>query len=389
MRPELRKSKILSTLDSFPRVELEDIRHYFGADVPTRVRKQEFVDRLGAFIVEKPQEWLGNMLERDLRLLKLLVDAGPEVPLQFAYPDFPTVLESVKLVGSDASNEDYREVWIPKELYDIVSPYIDEAIAKGEADGSFELDRAALGYLNLYGVMTLDEFYDRMLDYNDWAGRWNVEEFTRELAASPVLKLCRFDFEGEPWISAPGIFDPEGIVVGRRDYPSIGELQFFRPQDALEAGSGSPDFVYGLGTKEGIRLVSMLDNLGYSGAGLVREEHEIWMNSQMVGREDAAEAIFASVTKVQDDIESFDEYNECMEIVAAYANSLPKWLLKGHSSDEANCLKVILQSEDDPLRALIKKNPLMSLFVPPSPMDDPCPCGSGLSYRFCHGRKLS
>ncbi len=52
----MQKSKIISALDSFPKVELEDIRHFFGADVPSRVRKSEFVDRLGACIVEKPQQ---------------------------------------------------------------------------------------------------------------------------------------------------------------------------------------------------------------------------------------------------------------------------------------------------------------------------------------------
>ena len=53
----------------------------------------------------------------------------------------------------------------------------------------------------------------------------------------------------------------------------------------------------------------------------------------------STEAIFASVTRKQDGIESFEDYDECMEIVAAYANTLPKWLLKGYSSNEVNSLK--------------------------------------------------
>ena len=98
---------------------------------------------------------------------------------------------------------------------------------------------------------------------------------------------------------------------------------------------------------------------------------------------------FASVSRRQEDIESFEDYNECMEIVAAYANTLPKWLLKGYSSNEKNCLKVVLQTEDDPIRTMVKKNPLLGLFVPPTPPDDPCPCGSRLSYRNCHGKNLN
>ena len=77
------------------------------------------------------------------------------------------------------------------------------------------------------------------------------------------------------------------------------------------------------------KLLNVLLNLGYSGHGLVLEEHDIWMNSQMIWGDDATEEIFGCVSDRQDDIESFEDYNACMETVAAYANSLPKWLLRG------------------------------------------------------------
>ena len=134
-----KRSVIFKTLESFPRVELEDIRQFFGADVPTKVRKPEFVDRLGAYIIERPAEWLGRMLERDLRLLKRLIEAGPGVPLYLDYPDFPSVLETIKLLGSDTSDENFREVWIPKEFYDVVAPHIDNVLREGEESGLFEM----------------------------------------------------------------------------------------------------------------------------------------------------------------------------------------------------------------------------------------------------------
>ncbi|MBQ8061597.1 MAG: SEC-C domain-containing protein [Bacteroidales bacterium] len=383
------KDIIFKALESFPKLELEDIRHYFGAELPSRVRKSELVERLGAYIVERPDAWLGKMLERDLRLLKKLVEAGPEVPVYLEYPDFPSVLETVKLLGSDTSDENFRCVWIPKEMYDIVAGHIDEALHAGEEDGTFEMERAALGYLNLYGVMTIDEFYDKMVDYCEWSGRWSVEDFAMKLSGSPVMKLCRLDIGGEPYVCAPNIFEPEEIVTGRKEYPGVEEFKPFTPEDAIKAGAGSPYFVFGLDTPEGLRLVEMLDNLGYSGEDLVHEEHDIWMNAQMVGGDDSTEAIFSSVSRMQDKIDSFEDYNACMEVVSAYANSLPKWLLRGHSADEVNCLKVILQSEEDPVTAMIRRNPLLGLYVRPVPADDPCPCGSGLSYRFCHGRRLS
>lgn len=365
---------------------MEDIRQYFGADVPTKVRKSEFVDRLGAYIIEKPAEWLGRMLERDLRLLKRLVDAGPGVPLYLDYPDFPSVLETIRLLGSDTSDENFREVWIPKDFYDVVAPHIDNVLMEGQESGLFETEQAALGYLSLYGIMTTDEFFDCMLDYWEYSGRHSIEFFTNMVYDSPVMKLCRVDHDGGRYLSAPNIFDPDEILTGRKEYSGIESLRPFTPQDALKAGAGSPYFVYGLDSEEGRRLVEMLGNLGYKGEDLAREEHDIWMNAQMIGKTDTTEAIFASVTRKQDGIESFEDYDECMEIVAAYANTLPKWLLKGYSSNEVNSLKVVLQTEDDPLQSMIRKNPLLGLFVPPTPPDAPCPCGSHLSYRHCHGK---
>ena len=52
---------ILEVLESFLKVELEDIRRYFGAEVPVHSRKRELVDRLAGYIVTKPEEWLGKM----------------------------------------------------------------------------------------------------------------------------------------------------------------------------------------------------------------------------------------------------------------------------------------------------------------------------------------
>ena len=366
-----KRSTIFKALESFPRVELEDIRQYFGADVPTKVRKSEFVDRLGAYIIEKPAEWLGRMLERDLRLLKRLVDAGSGVPLYLDYPDFPSVLETIRLLGSDTSDENFREVWIPKDFYDVVAPHIDNVLMEGQESGLFETEQAALGYLSLYGIMTTDEFFDCMLDYWEYSGRHSIEYFTNMVYDSPVMKLCRVDHDGGRYLSAPNIFDPDEILTGRKEYSGIESLRPFTPQDALKAGAGSPYFVYGLDSEEGRRLVEMLGNLGYKGEDLAREEHDIWMNAQMIGKTDTTEAIFASVTRKQDGIESFEDYDECMEIVAAYANTLPKWLLKGYSSNEVNSLKVVLQTEDDPLQSMIRKNPLS--WVSSSPPPPPAP----------------
>jgi hypothetical protein len=384
-----RPNFIFRTLENFRKTELEDISSYFGMNLPRKVLKAEYVKKLGAYIVEEPRGWLVNMLEMDLRLLSRLVELGPEKSLYIDYPDFPTVLEVVGIIASDCSDENFKRVWLPKEFYDIVAPCVDDVIDMCESTGRFEIDRAALGYLNLYGVIDLDTFFDKMIDYKEWAGWKSADAFSELITESPVMKLCRVDRLDGIFMASPSLFHPEAVLAGRKDHPDIKDFHKFTPEQAMEAGGGSPFFVFGLGSPEGKKLVEMLGNLGYGEAEIKLECHDIWLNAQMTGSEDTTEAIFSCVSRKQDIIDTFEDYNDCMKVVAAYANSLPKWLLSGYSANETNCLKVVLRTEDDPLESLVKKNPLLGLFVHPAPMDGPCPCGSNLSYRNCHGRHLS
>ena len=70
------KDIIFKALESFPKIELEDIRHYFGAELPSRVRKSELVERLGAYIVERPEVWLRSLwkpVPKSLSTLNILI----------------------------------------------------------------------------------------------------------------------------------------------------------------------------------------------------------------------------------------------------------------------------------------------------------------------------
>lgn len=367
-------------------MELNDIQSYFGAGVPNRTRKDEIVRRLGAYIIEKPKEWLRRMLERDLRLLKMLVDKGPEVPVSLGYPDYPSVLETVRLLDSDVSDERFRKVSISKEFYEITAPYVESAIREGERSGRFQMERAALGYLNLYGVMTIREFITFMLEYRETLTPRHRRNFVDELWNSPVIKLCHCD---STYMLSPNIAEPDAILKGREEFKEIRNLKHFSPEEAIMAGTNAPYFRFGMDAEEGRNMTETLEFLGYKADEIIVEEHDLWMNSQLERNSENAEAVFSSVIKKQDEFRSFEDYTACMQTVAAYSNSLPKWLLRGYSPNEVNFMKIVLKTETDPLKELEKQNPAFGMYVHPVGPDDPCPCGSGLSYRHCHGKFLS
>ena len=49
-----------------------------GQDLNPRMRKSQLVNDLDSYLHEEPSRWMSYLAERDARLLKELVHAGPE-----------------------------------------------------------------------------------------------------------------------------------------------------------------------------------------------------------------------------------------------------------------------------------------------------------------------
>ena len=229
---------------------------------------------------------------------------------------------------------------------------------------------------------------------------------------NPVVSLCREDDEntGQSYLCSPCVTDPFNVIRARERYPQVKGYRHFTVKDALEAGEGYPYNTFGMRGKYGARLIRMLRSLGYSGESLETELHEIWINSQGEGSGDSMEDLYFSVTQKMNEIGSFEEYRECMQVISDYANHTPKWFLKGYSAAQKNLLWIDISSDEekaewdegfdpDPEATAYAREsfrmpqgsvPQMALpgkiYIPHIGLDDPCPCGSGLKYRNCHGR---
>lgn len=393
-------------MGAFKRADLEDIKSFFGAkDLRCRT-KAELVDNLSAFIVDNPRRWMSRMLERDLRLLKKLVDNGPEKWMYLELADYPTVLETVNLITVDMEEMNFHKLKLSREVYDIVAPHVDNAILEGEKSGRFELEQVALGIMNIYGVLPYLDFVELMWNHFSEMYKPDHNEFIETVASMPIVGLCLYDDEKYGrYMASPCVAEPLDIFKDREDIvgDSIPEFKKYSLQEERAAGMGAPFFSFGLDMPQGRSVVEMLRELGYEGDALNREIHDIWMNSQSVMNDESTEALLDCVNRRKDSIADFETYRLYMQKVADYSNSLPKWLLKGRTPNEANLLKVVLRSEEKEWAPEFKlpeptvsegfnNSDLQSLLpfaFPHVAMDDPCPCGSGLSYRFCHGKHLS
>lgn len=406
------ESRSLHTiLDGFQKVELQDLASILGNPLGARLRKSQLVEQLHAYITTEPRQWMSHLLERDVRLLRDLVRTGPEKVLYQDFADYPSVLEVMGLVQWDDSDENYHKVWMTREMYDIVAPEVEKVIHVLERNGQFKLERVAMGYLNLYGVIPTDVFVDMLMRWFAGNVSDNYQRLSRLLNTTPIIKMYRYSDKWGDNVVSPCVADVEELMTQINSFDQ--EAAMLTEWDAMDAGAGAPYFAVGLKTLEGMRLEQMFKRIGHEGFDLVKALHDTWMESQYTfgPRPELYDAIFDSPlgpTLGDEALESF------CGIVADYADSVPKWCLGGHSARETGqCLadrnswkipeqESMLQEDDYPhwnmpeptitdgyAAEMSSDGYPLGLAIPHVAPNDPCPCGSGLRYCRCHGKYMN
>lgn len=386
----------------FTKAELSDILGFFDQTVEKSEKKASLVERTTALIGGNPRAWMYQLTESDLMLLRDLVSAGPGQWVELLNPDYPSMLEMLNLIYIDDRDKDFVYACLDEALYFPVAAIIDHVIAEKRVDGSFETEHLALGLLNLYGVITVEAFVHQAFDMME--GTENGAELFASISENRLIAMQRAVYKGEMYLVSPYAYEYEKLIDGWSEFPDQGGFASFTKEQAIHAGTDAPFCAFGYGSPEYAAAWDVLEDLGYDRQDILDCLNEVWVNAQYSTDEACAEAMFSCINDKIDEIDSFDEYRRYIDTIAAYANSVPKWLLKGHSSTESNLLKLSIQVdesafEEEPAEAE-KKGPgelpgplneiyRYSMAVRHVGPNDPCPCGSGLSYRRCHGKNLN
>ena len=418
----MKERNIHTILDGFQKVELQDLGSILGNDLSPRLRKSQLVDQMDSYLHGEPRRWLSHLMERDVRLLRDLVHAGPEKVQYQDFADYPSLLEVTGLVQYDDSDENYHKVWISREVYDIVAPHLEKVLRAGEKSGQYEVERVALGYLNIYGVLPTNRFLDMLMDWYETQYSNDFQELTRILQQSPLVKMYRYTDQWGDYVTSPCVENVDEVFSLRSQLKQT-RFRAYTPAEAREAGCGAPYFTIGMKTPEGMRLEQMYRRVGYEGYDLVKAAHDTWMEAQYTAEQN--DALFhplmdSPMAQELDDA----SWEACCRIVCDSANSVPKWFLCGRTAAEtqlgladwdawkpeirefAETLEQASSGADpdadyphwtmpEPTitdgfaKELGAEGFPMGLAIPHVAPDDPCPCGSGLRYCRCHGKYLS
>ena len=397
MRPM--QSSISDILNARTKEEIEATLDYFDA-LPFRLmRKKELVRTLASYL-SAPKVWLDKLMEQDLRLLQTLCKAGPDNTVEIIPGDFPSVLEVLRFVDASRpeNTSEMQSISLPSAFYELIAKDIDEVISRKEKDGSFTLEHLILGAVNIYGIVPLRTFVDCLFDEIEDVSA--MHEFAASVARHPAIRLYQEEYRGECYLVSPYVENFEETMKTRRArYKQIRKYARTTHEQARNCGLNAPFCYYGLETAEGKALKEMLYNLGYEGDSLEATAHCVWLNSQYEPDAHNLDLLMSPLSAAAEDVDTMERFAEYAQIIVDYANSVPKWLLKGHTAQETGLM--LYSVTDGYLEELYgaelsesENEEVMRFFesvhkVRPVAPDEPCPCGSGLSYRLCHGKLYS
>lgn len=395
---------IRTYLSHFTKDMLTLLLDFFDQKYQKNARKADLLTQAASYLATDPVSWIMQLPERDIKLLRKLSLCGSEDWVEMDMPEYPSVLSALHLIVEDDSADGTFMALAPESLMTVVRPFIDQIIEDKEMMGVFKAERIALGILNTYGVLEISEFVKILLKM--FEKQKDPDEIVSTIAKCSILSIQKVPYGDCMYIVSPYVFDYAHIIEGRKEFKKVRKYATITLEDALSAGSGVPYCVYGAGRPELETIRTALESIGYNGHETEKLLTDIWMNSQFTMQQACAESMFRCVNEKIDDIPSFREYRRIVDAIAAYANSTPKWLLKGRRPDDVNLMKLAIKVDEsiiegaeeaweecgpedaklpDPIEAYYR-NSMAVRHVPPFA---PCPCGSGLSYKNCHGKKLS
>ena len=351
-----------------------------GCELKSSLRKSEMATGLADYIINCSDVWLRCLPQRELDLLEIMVkmEKGSE------YRTFPqpygTVLEAFGFITEETSDDSSIFTIVPA-LYDSIKEHLPMALSFRTANNYMEFEALLMGILNIYGLVEhkkVVEIFSSIYDF----------ETDPQLAVRSLQFLYESFLMKMDTVRKNGLIyhrtmirngDLDEVIPERESRVEIKDYRQFSKEEFMAAGFDPLYPFVGKDTPTGKNLTAFMKKVGMG-----EEERNVigtlvWLNAQEGGTKGPLGAIhlFDGLLK------GFDQVQEMMGVVQEYMNNVPKWIFKGYSSHE------VFEKYEKPNLRPLPKNMLPAGFgmgVPRVERNDPCPCGSGLKYKNCHGK---
>lgn len=381
---EMEFNTIHEALSDMTKVGLDRLRKFSGYKIKSNLRKAGLIDALESSLKADPVTFLFNLPIYDLILLRSACRTPKDSVASFGALVDMNYIELFNIVNYDFDDEKGEEyIWANEEFGNLFSPFIDDVIADLDRQGRTLIDYFFWGMLSLYGFPSLKDFMEVIKrefgkKEEEW---WPVWAQLVKYAPSEDL----IDEDG--FVVNPSMGYVDKVLEDMRergfDKKPLKEYSF---KEIVDIGASGPHFVFGRRTVEYKNAVSALLRCGLDESIAKSKLSIAWFMVQNAMTDNRPTEIIKEMigTPV---LSSVDELNEIIQPLMEYMNSLPRWMLGGRAPKDIPVSRENLAHLAALDTTIGKMNTMMS--YQNVGRNDPCPCGSGLKYKNCHGKNFS
>ena len=373
-------------ISCFPKAEILEIAQFFGVKLPSSLKKSALADRLMTAIRTDPLRCLECLPLYELEILQLLISKGKgedllantPVPILFSM-QFGFVVDCYEPEEFPEGRwDEMLQIYMEDEAFDLFAPVIHIAISEVKQSSRLEFEQFLWGCLTIYGYLSIVEFKEIWRTCYPDRDEKDLLDFMESYASFPYLLDKKSGYLLYPDL------DCLGLYAEQRVRGTFGEkLLMHSLDDILSAGKTTPFNFPFASHREGRALAEALKDDGY-GNDYILIMHWLWLEIQ-TGEGDEAR-YKELVKKILQNSEK--KARALARAIESYSNVIPVWAFRGRSSMDMMCDSPALR-ENEAMSSFFEHQ-MTDLFraavIGP---DDPCPCGSGLKYKNCHGKYQS
>lgn len=375
---------IKDALSDMTKVGLDRLRKFSGYKIKSNLKKAGLVDALEAALKADPVTFLNKLPIFDLILLRSACRTPQDSVAAFDALVDMNYIELFNIVNydfDDGKGEEY--IWGNEEFSNLFSPFIDDVIDDMDRKGRTLIDYFVWGMLSLYGCPTLEDFM-RVIKKEfgkkeeDWWPIW-----MQVIKYAPAMDLM----DGDGFMVNPSMGEVDKVMEDMRergfDRKPQKEYSF---KEIVDIGATGPHFVFGQGTKEYQNAMAALKRCGLDESKAKSKLSIAWFMVQNAMIDNRPTEIIKEMIGTPT-LSSVDELNAIIQPLMEYMNRLPRWMLGGRAPKDIPVPKEAL-GQIAAMGAVFGQMHNMMGYQGVG-RNDPCPCGSGLKYKNCHGKSVS
>lgn len=388
-------------LEEQTKKSLIDMAHLLAVKIPSKLRKADFAAALNIFILTHPERWLNQLPLYDLMLLNQLVKEGKSRYIEVQDSLSTPIIESLFLVipQREDISEGMVRYYIAEDLRPIISPLIADVLSSSRHAKRFLYEQLFRGITNLYGMLPYKELLRLMAKYSPQSEEFYLNPNILQHSLEIRKNLFHYVEENKMELFAQSAFlvNPDSLDEMLYERSSIPSFKSFTREEVLDAGK-KPFFHIASQQTETIKKY-MMERLAYSDIAADSILEVLWYTLQTDGNHTSLITLILGGK-----LNSLQELQEGMNRFMDYCNQIPRWFLKGYSSNESNGFFDLDTLLREPPKLVAGPNmKAAGMDIIPEMQEelnvvfrnnfteqkigrnDLCPCGSGKKYKKCCG----